>query len=173
LFGDNTPSKDNKVKRLSTRLKDKEEKIKQIIDELTEESAKGKLVVVEGKNDELALQELGVCGKFLTVKTGGKSFLQASEEIERLGVKEVVLLLDFDRRGKEGTFRLKYNLERAKIKADMRFWRELQALVGRDIRCIESLQSFLSTLQEKASLAHIELLNSLNFCIFLRIVYFC
>ena len=151
MFGDRTEGEGNKVKRLSTRLKDKEERIQQIIAMLTEESAKGKLIVVEGRKDEIALQELGVTGKLLTVKTGGKSFLQATEEIEKIDPTEVVLLLDFDRRGKEGTFRLKQNLERAKIKVNMRFWQDLQALVGRTVACIESLPSYLKTLQEKAT----------------------
>ena len=151
MFGDRTEGEGNKVKRLSTRLKDKEERIQQIIAMLTEESAKGKLIVVEGRKDEIALQELGVTGKLLTVKTGGKSFLQATEEIEKIDPTEVVLLLDFDRRGKEGTLRLKQNLERAKIKVNMRFWQDLQALVGRAVACIESLPSYLKTLQEKAT----------------------
>jgi len=151
LFGDCTAGEDNKVKRLSTRLKDKEERIQQIISMLTEESAKGKLIVVEGKKDEIALQELGVSGKVLTVKTGGKSFLQATEEIEKLGESGVILLLDFDRRGKEGTLRLKNSLERAKVKANTKFWHDLQALVGKDISCVESLSSYLITLQEKVT----------------------
>ena len=134
---------------MSTKLKEKEEKIQRIIAALTEESAKGKPIIVEGKKDAQALRELGVNGKILTVKTGGKSFIEATAEIEKLGAREVILLLDFDRRGKEGTERLQQNLERAKIKANTRFWRELHALVGREIQCIESLTSYLKTLQEK------------------------
>jgi len=134
---------------LSTKLKEKEEKIQRIIAALTEESAKGKPIIVECKKDAQALRELGVNGKILTAKTGGKSFLEATAEIEKLGAREVILLLDFDRRGKEGTERLKHNLERAKIKANTKLWRELQALVGREIQCIESLTSYLKTLQEK------------------------
>jgi 5S rRNA maturation endonuclease (ribonuclease M5) len=134
---------------LSTKLKEKEEKIQRIIAALTEESEKGKPIIVEGKKDAQALRELGVNGKILTVKTGGKSFIEATAEIEKLGAREVILLLDFDRRGKEGTERLQQNLERAKIKANTRFWRELHAFVGREIQCIESLTSYLKTLQEK------------------------
>jgi 2,5-diamino-6-(ribosylamino)-4(3H)-pyrimidinone 5'-phosphate reductase len=134
---------------LSTRLKEKEEKIEQIITKLAEESAKGKPIVVEGKKDEQTLRILGVNGTVLTVKTGGKSFLEATAEIEKLGAREVILLLDFDRRGKEGTLHLQRNLERSKIKINVLFWRELRALVGREIQCIESLTSYLSTLQEK------------------------
>ena len=134
---------------MSTRLKEKMEKIHEIITKLAEESAKGKPIVVEGKKDAGALLELGVNGPILTVKTGGKSFLEATAEIEQLGASEVVLLLDFDRRGKDGTSRLKQNLERARIKTNTRLWRELEALVGREIQCIESLTAYLSTLQEK------------------------
>jgi 2,5-diamino-6-(ribosylamino)-4(3H)-pyrimidinone 5'-phosphate reductase len=135
---------------LSTRLKERQEKIQQIITKLIEESTKGKSIIVEGKKDAQTLRELGVNGSIFAVKTGGKSYLEATAEIEKLGAREVILLLDFDRRGKEGTKRLRENLERAKIKANIKFWRELQAFVGREIQCIESLTSYLNTLQEKA-----------------------
>jgi len=134
---------------LSTRLKEKEEKIQQVITKLAEESAKGKPIIVEGKKDEQTLRILGANGIIVTVKTGGKSFLDATAEIEKLGAREVILLLDFDRRGKEGTLRLQRNLERSKIKINVLFWRDLRALVGREMQCIESLTSYLSTLQEK------------------------
>jgi 5S rRNA maturation endonuclease (ribonuclease M5) len=134
---------------LSTRLKEKEEKILLILAALAEESAKGKPIVVEGKKDVDALRALGVAGTVLTVKTGGKSFLGAVSEIEQMGVPEVILFLDFDRRGKEGTRRLKQSLERAKIKPNMKFWRELSALVGKEIQCVESLTAYLRTLHTK------------------------
>jgi 5S rRNA maturation endonuclease (ribonuclease M5) len=134
---------------LSTRLREKQEKIQQILDALAEESAKGTLIIVEGKKDVEALRSFGVTGPVLSVKTGGKSFTEALHEIEQTGAAEVILLLDFDRRGKEGTSRLKQNLERAKTKPNLKFWRELSALLGREIQCIESLNSYLETLQRK------------------------
>jgi 5S rRNA maturation endonuclease (ribonuclease M5) len=136
---------------LSTHKKDRLEKIRQIILKLSEESAKGKPVVVEGKKDAQALQEIGVNGTVLMVKTGGKSFLQATAEIERLGAKEVILLLDFDRRGKEGMERLQRDLERAKIKVNVTFWRMLKALMGHDVQCVESLPVYLVTIEYKAA----------------------
>lgn len=136
---------------MSTRLKEKQEKLEQIVVKLVEESARGKPIVVEGRKDAQALQELGVHGKILTVKSGGKSFLEATAEIEQLGTGTVILLLDFDRRGKEGMARLRLDLERAKVKADTRFWRDLQALVGRELQCIESLPSYLGTLRQKTT----------------------
>jgi 5S rRNA maturation endonuclease (ribonuclease M5) len=136
---------------LSTRLKEKEEKILRVLEALAEESAKGKPIVVEGKKDVKALRALGVAGSLVTVKTGGKSFLDAVSEIETMGVPEVILFLDFDRRGKEGTKRLKHSLERAKIKPNVKFWRALSALVGKEIQCIESLTAYLDTLRAKVN----------------------
>jgi len=136
---------------LSTRLKEKEEKILAVLETLSEASAKGTLIVVEGKKDVEALQALGAIGKILTVKTGGKSFLNVVSEIGKLDVPEVILLLDFDRRGREGTKRLKYSLERTKIKPNVKFWRELSTLVRKDIQCIESLTAYLKTLRKKVN----------------------
>ena len=136
---------------MSRRLKEKEEKILQVLEALAEESAKGKIIVVEGKKDVDALRASGVAGTVLTVKTGGKSFLDAVSEIEKMGVPEVILLLDFDRRGKEGTKRLKKSLERAKIKNNTKLWRALSALLGKEIQCIESLTAYLNTLRTKVS----------------------
>jgi 5S rRNA maturation endonuclease (ribonuclease M5) len=136
---------------LSTRLKEKEEKILRILNAIAEESAKGTLIIVEGKKDVETLRALGLTGAVLTVKTGGKSFLDAVSEIEKRGVSEVILFLDFDRRGKEGTRHLKQSLERAKIKPDTKFWRELSALVGKEIQCVESLTAYLGTLRAKVT----------------------
>ena len=134
---------------MSTKLKEKEEKILQILNALAEESAKGTPIVVEGKKDVEALRVLGVEGTVVTVKTGGKSFLDAVSEIEKMDVSEVILFLDFDRRGKEGTKRLKQSLERAKIKPNVKFWRGLSALVRKEIQCMESLTAYLRTLHTK------------------------
>jgi 5S rRNA maturation endonuclease (ribonuclease M5) len=143
--------KNHKVKPLSTHQKDRLERIEQILAKLIEACAKGIPVVVEGKKDAQALSELGIVGTVLTVKTAGKSFLEATAEIEASGAREVILLLDFDRRGKEGTKRIQRDLERAKIKANVQFWRELKGLVRREVQCIESLPSYLATVEQKTT----------------------
>jgi 5S rRNA maturation endonuclease (ribonuclease M5) len=136
---------------LSTHKKDRLEKIQQVIAKLAEEAAKGKPVLVEGKKDAQALADLGVSGNVLTLKTGGKSFLQTITEIEESGAREVILFLDFDRRGDEATAHLKRELERLRIKANVRLSCELKALVNRDVQSIESLPAYLVTLQQKAA----------------------
>jgi 2,5-diamino-6-(ribosylamino)-4(3H)-pyrimidinone 5'-phosphate reductase len=134
---------------LSTRLKEKEEKILQILSALVEESAKGTPIVVEGKKDVETLRAFGVEGTIVTAKTGGKSFLDVISEIEQTEAAEVVLFLDFDRRGKEGTKLLKQNLERAKIKPNVKFWRALSALLGKEVQCVEGLTAYIETLRAK------------------------
>ncbi|HEX9863075.1 MAG TPA: toprim domain-containing protein [Candidatus Bathyarchaeia archaeon] len=136
---------------MSTHHKEKQEKILQILDALVEESARGTPIIVEGKKDAEALRSLGVEGNVITAKTGGKSFLDVVSEIEQTEAAEAVLLLDFDRRGKQGTQRLKQSLEHAKIKPNMTFWRELSALLGKEVQCIESLIAYMETLQDKIS----------------------
>ena len=131
------------------RLKDKEEKIDQIIALLIEESAKGVPIIVEGKKDKEALCSLGIEGLVLTAKTGGKAFLDVVLEIERIGAREVILLLDFDRRGREGTKRLKQDFERIRVKPNVLLWQELAGLVSRDIQCVESLNAYLANLKLK------------------------
>ena len=134
---------------MSTHLKDKVEKIEGVIAKLVEESSKGKTIVVEGKKDAETLRELRIYGPVIRVKTGGKSFLDVASEIEMSTPSEVILLLDFDRRGREGTKLLQQSLERVKIKVNIQIWLELKALTGHEMQCIESLFSYLQNLREK------------------------
>ncbi len=112
-----------------------------------EASAEGTPIIVEGKKDVEALRCLGVEGEIITAKTGGKSFLDVVSEVEQAGTAEVVLFLDFDRRGREGTKCLKQGFERVKIKADVGLWRALLGLVGKEVQCIEGLAAYLETLR--------------------------
>lgn len=135
---------------MSTHLKEKEEKIQNLLERLVEESAEGTPIVVEGRKDIKTLRALGVQGRIVSAKTGGKSRLDVISEVEKTGAHEVILLLDFDRRGKEWSKILKEHLERAKIRPNLKFWNELQGLVSREVKDIEGLTSYIETLKRKA-----------------------
>jgi len=137
---------------LSTRLKEKEEKIQRLLERLAEESARGTPIIVEGKRDIETLRVLGVEGEIISAKTGGKSRLDVVSEAEKRDSRELILLLDFDRRGKEWTQVLKQQLEKAKIKPNLRFWKDLQSLVGKEVKDIEGLASYIETLKRKAQI---------------------
>jgi len=141
--------RNNKVKVLSTHLKEKEKKILQVLERLAEESAKGTIIIVEGKKDIGALRALAIGGKIICAKTGGKSLLDVISEVEKTGAGEVILLLDFDRRGKEWTNRIKQQLEKARIKPNITFWRELSSLVGKEVKDVEGLTAYMETLKRK------------------------
>ncbi len=135
---------------MSTRLLKKQEKIEEIIAKLVD-TAKGVPVVVEGQKDAEALRKLGVCGHIFMLKTGGKSFADAVDEIEQSGAIEAILLFDFDRRGKQASAHLKVSLEHAHITPNLSFCRELYALLGRQVQCIEGIPCYLETLRQKAA----------------------
>jgi len=134
---------------LSTRLKEREVKIQHLLQCLAVESGKGTPIIVEGRKDFETLEALGVEGTIICAKSGGKSFLDLVSEVQKRQPREVILLLDSDRRGKELTRRLKQHLETAKIAPNTVFWRELFGLVGREVRDVESLASYLETLAKK------------------------
>ncbi|MEM3627165.1 MAG: toprim domain-containing protein [Candidatus Bathyarchaeia archaeon] len=134
---------------MSTHLKEKEERILQILERLAEESAKGTPIIVEGKRDIEALKKLGIEGKITSAKTGGKSLLDIILEVEEAQTREVILLLDFDRRGKEWTKRLTQQLEKMGIKINLTFWLELLAILRREVKDIEGLSGYLETLKSK------------------------
>jgi len=134
---------------VSDKLKNRTEKILQLLNKLSTEAAKGTLIVVEGQKDVGALHQLNVEGNFVSSKTSGKSFLDILTEIEQRKVREVILLLDFDRRGVEWTHRLKQHLEKTRIKPNLTFWSQLYGLVGRDLKDIEGLPAYLETLKKR------------------------
>jgi 5S rRNA maturation endonuclease (ribonuclease M5) len=139
----------NKVEALSTRLKRREEKIQRVLECLIEEASKGTPIIVEGKKDIRTLKTLGVQGKILSAKTGGKSLLDVVSEAENAGAQNIILLLDFDRRGKELTQKLRLDLEKADMKPNLTFWNELFRFVRRDVKDVEGLAAYVDTLRKK------------------------
>ncbi|MDH7563528.1 MAG: toprim domain-containing protein [Candidatus Bathyarchaeota archaeon] len=136
---------------MSTRLKEKEEKLLQTLEKLAQKAVEGTPIVVEGKKDIAALKALSIDGKMIAAKTGGKFLLDVVSEIERCGAKEIILLLDFDRRGKQLTKKLIYYLEKSGITLNMRFWIELSSLLATEVKDVEGLASYMETLKSKTA----------------------
>jgi len=137
---------------LSTHLEEKLEKILEILDRLAKESAKGTPIVVEGTNDVSALRQLSITGKIIPAKASGKNFIDMIDEVVNTGKREIILLMDFDRRGKEWAKRMTQHLQELKIKPNMYFWKRFLKLVGRGVKDIEGLATYLETLKKKVYL---------------------
>ena len=71
------------------------------------------------------------------------------DEIVDAGKSEIILLMDFDRRGREWTKRMAQQLQERKIKPNLHFWKRLLKLVGRNVKDIEGLATYLETLKRK------------------------
>lgn len=136
---------------LSTHLKEKEEKILQTLEWLAQESAQGISIIVEGKKDVETLRALAIEGKIIAAKTNGKSLLDIVSDVEECGASEVILLLDFDRRGREWTKHFKQHLEKTQMKPNIVYWKKLRGLVGREVKDIEGLASYMETLKRKTT----------------------
>jgi 5S rRNA maturation endonuclease (ribonuclease M5) len=104
---------------------------------------------VEGKKDEETLRQLGITGTIINAKTGGQSLYTLTQAIIAKHPREVILLLDFDRRGKEATNYLKTQLERARIIPNLKYWAQTERTVGKEVKDIEGLASYMETLKRK------------------------
>jgi len=70
-------------------------------------------------------------------------------EIEKIATGEIILLLDFDRRGKEWTAVLRQNLEKSRIKVNVAFRKELSRSTRGQLKDIEGLAAYMQTLNKK------------------------
>ena len=78
---------------MSTRLKEKIERIEELFERLAFQSTKGTPIIVEGPNDIDTLRKLALSGPIIAAKTR-KSFLALVAEIEKMDLEEVILLMD-------------------------------------------------------------------------------
>ena len=134
---------------MSGSLERRLEEIQRLLDNLIVETANGTPIIVEGSRDKVSLERLEVEGHIIFLKTSGKTFLDVLKDIETCGKDEVILLLDFDKRGREMTSRLAHNLENIGVKSNMVFWKKFSSLVGRDVKDIEGLATYVQTLNRK------------------------
>lgn len=130
-------------------LERKLERINCLIQKLKDEVSMGALLVVEGEKDIESLKALGVESDMLAIKSRGKNLQDMIDKITSMGDKEVILLMDFDRHGKELTERLSRVLEELKVKLNLNFWRQLSQLLNSDIKDIEGLAAYVETLKRK------------------------
>jgi len=134
---------------LSTHEKEKIEKILKILDRLAIQSTKGLLIIVEGDNDIDVLRKMAISGEIIAAKKK-RSFLALITEIENRDMEEVILLLDFDKRGQEWTKKLTRHLEQTNVKPNNFFWRKLRNLMSHDVKDIEGMLHYLQTLKKKS-----------------------
>ncbi|MEM1543584.1 MAG: toprim domain-containing protein [Candidatus Bathyarchaeia archaeon] len=133
----------------ASSLERKLERISWIIEELKDETSRGALLVVEGEKDAEALKSIGIECNIFTIKSFGRNLQDVVDEIGWFSDREIILLMDFDRRGRELTRRLAQSLERMKVKFDLNFWKELSSLLNNELKDVEGLAKYIETLRRK------------------------
>lgn len=120
---------------------DLQNKIEEVFEELIDAN-KSIPIIVEGKNDEFALRKLGAQGLILRLNTG-QSILNFCEDIART-YNEVILLTDWDRKGKQLFNKLKENFKFTRVKIVETFWSDLKRYCSKEILEVEYLTKFLN-----------------------------
>lgn len=114
-------------------------------------------VIIEGKKDKLALEELGL-SKIITLHK--KPIFQIMEELK---AEEVVILTDLDKEGKKLYGKLCQECTRLGIKVNNKLRNFL--LKETELSCIEGLGRYLSHLEEK------KFINKSKFFFFTGFIY--
>lgn len=131
---------------LSTKIERKLKALTEILEKLAKEASRGVPIVVEGRKDREAIERLGIKGRVVEVKSSRQVVVDVLDEVSG---GEVILLVDFDRDGVELAKHIISYLESEGVKVDSTYWREIRALVRRDVKDVEGLPSYLEGLKEK------------------------
>jgi len=128
-----------------SRLAQEVEKIENVLGRLREEVDRGTPLIVEGKNDVRALNRLEISGRLIALKSNRDSIFNRLE-YDILG-REVIVFTDFDRRGSELAKSVQNHLQRRGKRVNILFWRRVKKLVGRRVKDVEGLPSYLMKLR--------------------------
>ncbi len=118
-----------------------------ILDELQEENHMVP-IVVEGRHDIESLRALGLEGELLTINIG-LSLLAFCEQYAQKH-DAVILLMDWDPRGKRLRKTLKRKFRLVGVDVNDQYWLDLRRYAYPEIKDIESLAALLRRLSNKA-----------------------
>jgi 5S rRNA maturation endonuclease (ribonuclease M5) len=107
---------------------------------------KTKPIVVEGKSDEKALRQLGIKGMIFRLDSGNTLF-GVCENISK-NHKEVIVLTDWDSKGRELCVSLKNAFTANCVKCDFEYRRKIAYLCRKEIKDVESLFRYMKKLSE-------------------------
>lgn len=119
--------------------------------EEADEASRAAPLLVEGEKDETTLRALGIRGAIRRVQ-GLHTVFTFAERLAGEGVREAVVLTDWDRAGGRLARLLAEALPANGIRADLDLRRRL-ALHAMEIRHVESLDTYLATLRSRVRAA--------------------
>lgn len=121
------------------------EMILEVIEDLVEANQEVP-VIVEGHKDEKTLRQIGCAGKIL-VFNSGESVTNFCESLAEKGIREVIILTDWDRHGAFLLRRLTEELNLVGIRCNLEIRRRLAFYSRKYVKDVESLAGFLEDLE--------------------------
>ena len=116
------------------------ERFRRLMDQVSYESERGGVIVVEGIRDRESLRRMGIGGPILCLQSSRRNAVGFVEELP--DVRNVVVLTDFDREGVFLAQKLSRLLNSQNVHVNLVLWRELRQLARSDVRSIEELPKY-------------------------------
>ncbi|PXF62056.1 MAG: hypothetical protein C4B59_00090 [Candidatus Methanogaster sp.] len=133
---------------MTARTKDavrRYELIERVLQDLIEMSDRGAVIVVEGRNDESTLRNLGICGAIES--PCGKSLLHFTDSLAS-NYDSVIVLTDWDRRGNQLSTQIVRYLQSRDVVIDTDLRSRLKKLVQKDIKDVQGLKRHIMRLRQ-------------------------
>jgi len=133
---------------MTARIKDAVRRyklIERVLQDLGEMSERGAVIVVEGKNDESALRNLGICGAIES--PGGQSLLHFTDSLAS-NYDSVIVLTDWDRRGNQLSAQIVRYLQSHDVAINTDLRSRLKKLVQKDIKDVQGLKRHIVKLRQ-------------------------
>jgi len=128
------------------------ERFRRLMDQVSYESERGGVIVVEGLKDLESLRKLGIQGRILCLQSSRRNAIGFAEDLQ--DARRVVVLTDFDREGVSLAKKLARVLNSQNVHANLVLWRELRQLTRSDVRSIEELPRYYQRMRvESAEIA--------------------
>lgn len=124
------------------------ERFRKLIDQISVQSANGSVIVVEGRRDRESLREIGISGPILCLQSSRRNAMGFVENLT--GMKNVIVLTDFDREGVSLGNKLSRILNAQSHHVNMILWKNLRELTRSEVRSIEELPKYCERLQNEA-----------------------
>jgi 5S rRNA maturation endonuclease (ribonuclease M5) len=121
-------------------------KLSCIIEELKICAEYGMPILIEGKKDVIALENLGISGNFIKVSGSGLKLFEVAE-IAVESSSKVVILTDFDKKGIELAKRLAEDIQSLGCYPNLEIRRKIMGMTRKFIKDVESLPRHMKQLE--------------------------
>ncbi len=125
------------------------EKLEDTIKKIKEKSSEKAAIIVEGKEDEKSLRELGISGPIHQIPHHGQTVLNSLEDLS--DYEEAIILTDFDQTGEKLAIYCEKQLRKLSVDIDKNLREDLRAYVRKAVKDIEGISTFIKTERNEQS----------------------